>query len=355
MRILYGVGSWGLGHATRSLAVLERLLAAGAHITVVSAGRALALLREELDGRCALLAWPDVPQTISRTAWGFYLRSALAVPAMLRVMAAERAATAALHRRSRFDRIVSDNRYGIQHPAVPSFHIAHSLRFIAPGRVRPIELVLEAFNYRWFARLRKVIVPDDPQDRLAGDLAHGLRVFPASLLAYVGPLCSVRPLPAPQDVDVFVTISGPEPQRTLLERQVLRQLPGLPGRVVVALGRPGSSGPAAGGAEVYPYLDRRRQQEMLARARVVVSRSGYTTLCELATLGKRAVLVPTPGQTEQVYLARYHDRRGTVLAACQHTLDLATDTARAAARPGLRATGTAEAAADRAAALILEG
>ncbi|MDQ7820626.1 MAG: glycosyltransferase family protein [Armatimonadota bacterium] len=355
MRILYGVGSWGLGHATRSLAVLERLLAAGAEVTVVSAGRALALLRRELGDRCALLAWPDVPQTLGRTAWGFYLRSALAVPAMLRVMAAERAATAALHRHRRFDRIVSDNRYGIQHRDVPSFHVAHSLRFLAPGRVRLIELLLEAFNCRWFGRLRKVIVPDSPQDRLAGDLAHDLRVFPPSLLAYVGPLCSVRPLPLPEDVDVFVTLSGPEPQRTLLERRILRQVRGLEGRVVVALGRPEDAGGGLGGAEVYPYLDRRRQQEMLARARVVVSRSGYTTVCELATLGKRAVLVPTPGQTEQAYLARYHDLRGAVRAASQDALDLARDTAAAAARPGLRATVTADEAAQRAAALILDG
>jgi UDP-N-acetylglucosamine transferase subunit ALG13 len=355
MRILYGVGSWGLGHATRSLAVLERLLAAGAEVTVVSAGRALAVLGEELGTRCTLLAWPDVPQTLSRTAWGFYLRSALAVPAMLRVMGAERAATAALHRRHRFDRIVSDNRYGIQHPDVPSFHIAHSLRFIAPGRMRLIELALEAFNYHWFSRLRKVIVPDTPQDRLAGDLAHTLRIFPASLLAYVGPLCSVRPLSVPEDVDVFVTISGPEPQRTVLERQVLRQVSGLPGRVVVSLGRPEASGSPTGGAEVYPYLDRRRQQEMLARARVVVSRSGYTTLCELATLGKRAVVVPTPGQTEQVYLAHYHHGRGSVWAVASGALHLARDVPQAASRPGLRAAVTGEEAAQRAAALILDG
>ncbi len=361
MRILYAVGSWGLGHAARSLPVIQALLDRGAEVTVASTGRALLLLRQELGERCQLLDWPDVPQTLGRSALEFYARSALALPRMLHVMRRERAWTAELVRRRRFDRIVSDNRYGVQHPAVPSFHLAHSLRFIAPGRVAALEWALEAFNYRWFCGLRRILVPDTPQDRLSGDLAHHLRVFPPALLAYIGILSRIRTRDLPQDLDLFITLSGPEPQRTVLEEVLRRQLaawrPAAAGlRVVVALGRPEAPRrEEVDGVVVYGYLDARGQEEMVNRARLVVARSGYSTIMDLAEVERRALLVPTPGQTEQVYLAAYHERRGAVRAVAQGRLSLPRDVAAAAARPGLRAREKTAAAVRRAVDLIFAG
>ncbi|MDQ7842669.1 MAG: glycosyltransferase family protein [Armatimonadota bacterium] len=338
MRILYAVGSWGLGHAARSLPVLEALHRDGHELTVISHGRALLMLRRELGHRCEFLEWPHFPHTVGRSALGLYLRTALAIPAMLRVMVWERRATGELLRRRRFDRIVSDNRYGVQDRRVPSFHITNNVRFLAPGRLRPLEWVLEAFNYAWFRGLRRVIVPDTPEDALAGDLAHRLRIFPPELLAYVGLLSPVRARPMPRDVDVFITISGPEPQRSILERLVRAQLAGLPGRVVVTLGRPEGSGvERLGAAEVYDFLDRRPQEEMMNRARVVVARPGFSTLSAVAEVERQAVFIPTPGQTEQMYLATYHHARGTIYAASQTRLRLPEAVAEAARRSGLRA------------------
>ncbi|MBI3974819.1 MAG: hypothetical protein HY334_00330, partial [Armatimonadetes bacterium] len=315
MRILYAVGSWGLGHATRSLPVITGLLEAGAEVTVISTGRALLLLRGELGARCEMLDWPDVPQPIGRGALEFHTRAALAVPWFLRSMTRERGWTAALVRQRRVDRIVSDNRYGVQHPAVPSFHIAHGLRFIAPRRLALVERGLEGFNYRWFAGLRRVLIPDTPEDGLSGDLAHALQVFPPSLLAYVGILSGIRARPLPQDIDLFITLSGPEPERTLVEHGILSQIRAAPrvfgGRIVVARGRPEAPRhERLNGGEVFGYLERSAQEEMMNRARVVVARAGYSTIMELAELERRAVLIPTPGQTEQEHLAEIHHRRG---------------------------------------------
>lgn len=85
MRILYAVGSWGLGHATRSLPLIAGLLDAGATLTVASTGRVL--LRAELGRRCDVLDWPDVPQPIGRGAAEFHARAAAAIPWFLRSMA----------------------------------------------------------------------------------------------------------------------------------------------------------------------------------------------------------------------------------------------------------------------------
>ncbi len=275
-------------------------------------------------------------------------------------MVRERALTTAFVRARRIDRIVSDNRYGVQHPGVPSFHVAHGLRFLAPRRLRLVERGLEAFNYRWFAGMRRVLVPDTPEDELSGDLAHHLAIFPRSLLAYVGILSSVRARPLPQDIDLFITLSGPEPQRTRLERRVLQQLrarrEGRSSRIVVALGRPEAPGDERlEGCQIFGYLDRRAQKEMMNRARVVMARAGYSTIMELAEVERRAVLVPTPGQTEQEHLASRHHRLGAVWSVGQDQLQLDRDVAAAAARPGLRArTKTAE-AVRRSVALIMAG
>lgn len=356
MRILYAIGSWGLGHATRSLPVVTALVDGGAEVTVVSTGRALQVLRADLDGRCEFLDWPDVPQTVSRTAWGFYLRTGAAIPWMLAALRREQEWTAQLVRRRRFDRIVSDNRFGVQHPGVPSTHIAHGLHSIAPGRIALIERRLEAFNYRWLGHLRHIIVPDTRDDRLSGDLGHRLEVFPPERVTYAGILSRLRRREAIQDLDMFVTLSGPEPQRTILERIVLRQLPSLQGRVAVALGRPDDpSYQRIGTAEVFGYLDRSAQEAMMNRARVVVCRAGYSTIMDLAELQRRAVLIPTPGQTEQVYLARYHHKRGTALAAEQGRLDLAAAADDAESLPPLRASVTTAQTVGRVTSMILEG
>lgn len=356
MRILYAIGSWGLGHASRSLPVLEALRAAGCELTVVSSGRALLLLRREVGDRVEFLDWPHVPTTLGRSALEFYVRSAAAVPAFLRVMAGERAQTRALLRRRRFDRIVSDNRYGVQDAEVPSFHVTNSVRFLAPGRLAIIEWLLEAFNYRWFRGLRRVIVPDTEEDALAGDLAHRLRIFPPALLAYVGILTPIRTRSTVQDLEAFISISGPEPQRSILERIIRRQRYQVPGQVVVALGRPEAPGvERVGTMELHGFLERAAQEEMINRARVIVARPGFSTISAVAEVGRRALFIPTPGQTEQVYLAAYHRSRGTVYAASQHRLHLAEDLALAAQRPGLDARIKTAAAVRRVVDLVLAG
>ncbi|HEY3248501.1 MAG TPA: glycosyltransferase [bacterium] len=355
MRILYAVGSWGLGHATRSLSVIAALLDAGAELTIISTGRALQVLREGVGDRCEFLDWPDVPQTVARSAWWFYLKTATSAPAYLAALRRERGWTAELVGRRPVDRIVSDNRYGVQHPDLPSFHIAHGLRFIAPGRIRLIERRLEAFNHRWLGHLR-LIVPDTAEDKLSGDLAHGLDIFPRAAITYAGILSRLRRRPVDQDLDLFVTLSGPEPQRSILERIVLRQLPALQTPAVVALGRPdGRSHVRIGRAEVYGYLDRTAQEEMMNRARLVICRAGYSTIMDLAELERRGVLIPTPGQTEQDYLARYHHERGTAVAVAQRQLDLRAAAEHAAAVRPLRASVHTAEAVRRITSLILAG
>ena len=170
------------------------------------------------------------------------------------------------------------------------------------------------------------LVPDDKRNPLSGDLSHNLRYFKDNKVEYLGIISDLRRREVEQDIDYFVSLSGPEPQRTVLEKIILKQASSLKGKVVIALGRPEDQrNRAFKNLDVFGYLGRRKQEEIMNRAKLVISRSGYTTLMELVALNKKALLIPTPGQTEQVYLADYHRRKGNFYSVSQDELSLAGD------------------------------
>ncbi len=344
MRILFAVGSWGLGHATRDLPLIERLLSEGSKVTVVSTDRALTLLKRELGTRCEFMEWPDLPKSLASSAPLSYAKFTLSLPLAYRAIIAENYQVRGLLRYRRFDRIVSDNRYGIYSKHVDSFQLVHGLRFIAPKRYRWLEIMFEFLNWRLFGPVKKFLVPDFENNSLAGDLSHGMRFFDPTRVEYLGILSGLRRMDVPKDVDYFITVSGPEPQRTVMERLVLQQATELSGRVVIALGKPESSEALErrGNIEVHHFLNRRRQQELMNRAKMVICRSGYTTLMELAELGKLAMLVPTPGQTEQEYLARYHHFGGRFYSVTQQNMNLKADVDLATRYPGYNPTHNTE-------------
>lgn len=338
-RILFAVHDWGLGHATRSLVLIRALVKRGDAVTILMApSPGLALLRAELGDACEYFEYEDIPKPFSRYPAIFYFRMSCAVPQIWLRFALEQKATERLVRERGFDAVVSDSRLGVWSRAVPSYCLFHSLRQIIPGRPRRLERTVERAQRYALRGFSAILVPDaQGPASLAGDLAHDLALDWRGKLVYLGPLSELAARPVREDIDYFFSISGVEPHHTMLAQRVLAALPSLPGRSVVALGRPGATGDVReiGGATIYGYLDRKAQGEMLARARIIVGRSGYTTLMELAGFGKRALFIPTPGQSEQEYLARLHRERGHVFSTTQSALDIAADLPRAEAATGL--------------------
>ena len=334
-KVLFGTSSWGLGHATRDLNLIRGLLSRGCNVTIVSTGGALRVLKGELGDSCRYLDWPDIPTSVARSSFLFYMKTTANVPRIMWTWHREKRLVADLLRRERFDLIITDHRNGLVRRDVPSCFITHSPRYIAPWRDPFMEGVMEWFLARWFSPVKKIIIPDDEEGGMSGDMSHKIRFTRREKLAYVGILSSVHRRNLPQDIDYFITISGPEPQRTIFAEKVLSQVKNLTGKIVIALGTPGGKAPKLGeGIEVYPYLNRDKQEEMLNRAKLVICRSGYTTLMELAEIGRTALLIPTPGQSEQEYLAKTLRERGVFYSVKQDKLDLLHDTQIARRYPG---------------------
>jgi UDP-N-acetylglucosamine transferase subunit ALG13 len=181
-----------------------------------------------------------------------------------------------------------------------------------------------------------VIVPDILQKKeglLSGRLS---RVGDRPGYHFCGILSSIRPEIQTPAIDLLVSISGPEPQRTVFEQKILEQIKHIPGEKVVVLGKPeiDSSLSSIPGLSVFSHLSRQKMQEYFSRSRIIVTRSGYSTLMELAELGKKALLIPTPGQTEQVLLAHRLMALNWFYSVSQEKMDLAKDIAIARGYPG---------------------
>jgi uncharacterized protein (TIGR00661 family) len=330
MNILFAICSWGLGHAVRDLPLIRRLLELDHTVTVVGIGRSLEFVRQELGQLCTYYECADYSPVYSNKSFSV-TRFVGRFPLYMREISQEHKQIEELVDGCHLDRIVSDSRFGVYHPDIPSFLIFHQLRYIVPGRIDVLERLTEGVNQRLSNRFEKILVPDveDAAENLSGELSHGIYYF-KDRVVYLGFLCDIRRRDVAQDLDYFISLSGPEPQRTQLEKKVLAEANRLRGKVVVTLGKPEDTRCTTDGdVTVYGCLGRRQQEEMMNRARMIVTRPGYTTLMELAVLRKKALFIPTPGQTEQLYLADFHLSKGNFYRVMQSELDLPRDVEKA--------------------------
>jgi UDP-N-acetylglucosamine:LPS N-acetylglucosamine transferase len=131
----------------------------------------------------------------------------------------------------------------------------------------------------------------------------------------------------PLEYDAVAVLSGPEPQRSLLEEKVLEQMKRLKGRFAVAGGKTEGVGRKNVPSHIryYPYLTHKELNALMLSARLIICRSGYSSLMDLAVLKKPALLIPTPGQPEQEYLADLH--KGAAQYCIQHQSNLKLESA----------------------------
>jgi UDP-N-acetylglucosamine transferase subunit ALG13 len=225
----------------------------------------------------------------------------------------------------RLDAVISDNRYGLWGEGLYSVLITHQLGIrtsLGPWMDRWVQRL----HYRLIGRFSAVWVPDQEEGMgLAGALSHPQRM-PSPPVRYVGILSRMTVQGEVEagegevaTIDLLIVLSGPEPQRTILEKRIWAQLSDFRGSVVFVRGLPsgGEVLKEAANVRVYDHLPAQALNEVMVRARLVLARAGYSTVMDLVRLGKRSVLIPTPGQTEQEYLGRYLTEKRIALCVRQ--------------------------------------
>ncbi len=225
---------------------------------------------------------------------------------------------------NKVDALISDNRYGLYHPDIPSVFITHQLQ-IHSGCGWIANTISQKFLYRIVNRFSACWVPDHKEKNIiAGKLSHP-SVLPSVPISYIGPVSRFTRCETATEkrFDLLVIISGPEPQRSLFEKMILKQAMVSDKKIALVRGLPLSSeAHSSSRITVFNHLDVAQLNNLICESEFILCRSGYTTIMDMMKLKKKMIVVPTPGQPEQEYIADYLSKNNYVLKFKQHNFNL---------------------------------
>ncbi len=299
-RILIAPLNWGLGHATRCIPIINALIICGFEPILASDGNALLLLQKEFPNLSSV-ELPSYNITYAKSGKLFKLKLLKDSPKLINAIKAEKKVLTEIIENNNISGVISDNRLGIYSKNIPSVFITHQLNVLSGNTTwlstKMHQKFIHKFDVCW--------VPDTESNiNLSGKLGHtdSLKVSKE----YIGPLSRFKKRNLSTVNDILVLLSGPEPQRTLLEEKLLVELKNYNGKVVFVKGvvEKKQARKRIGNMVIYNFMTSELLEKTINESALVIARSGYTTIMDLAKLNKKAFFIPTPGQFEQEYLAK---------------------------------------------------
>ena len=363
-RILISPLDWGLGHASRIIPIIDRYIEQGDNVIIAGSGMSLNLLKKQFPHLQSI----EIPSFKMKYSAGNsqVWAVAKAFPKLLYYSFKEHNALKRIVMEENIDFIISDNRFGLFHKTVPSAYITHQLLIKLPKGWAWLEPFV-AFVHRCIInRFTECWVPDyeDVSESLAGKLSHPNkkprnvkyigalsrfskrctpygRATDGNTITQASPVLRTSDTCLPKEdyvgfasvilgcarhssnkfdsaltctriphSSLLTILSGAEPQRTMLEKELLISLQEDQHEdIILVQGRVEAEQKMSkvGKVTVYNYMSTEELQEYILKADKIICRSGYSSIMDLHALGKlkNATLIPTPGQSEQEYLAEY--------------------------------------------------
>lgn len=314
MKILIAPLNWGLGHATRCIPIIRQYLDQGDEVVLGGDGDSLLLLHRTFP-KLRVINLPSLELYYDEDAKQrkFYWRS---IPILLRSAIADQYYLRQTLAIEQFDLVISDNRFGFFSKDVRCVYITHQLYPILPKRLFLFQPLVRWLHARVYNRYDEVWVPDyeDTKDNLSGDLSHGGHFDKRA--KYIGPLsrfslCTSEKIQAGCRINHYSTVailSGLEPQRTIFEQQILHRFSISTDSLLLVRGKVSELQTTIqkNNITIVPNLNDSEMVTAMTNAQKIIARSGYSTIMDLEALGvlSKAELHPTPGQSEQEYLAQ---------------------------------------------------
>lgn len=304
--ILVAPLNWGLGHATRCIPIIRELELHGFTPIIASDGVALQLLRKEFP-HLQSVELPSYEIEYAKDGADFKWKLIKNSPKMVQAIFEEKKLVKNLVATYDLKGIISDNRLGVRSKKIPSVFITHQLNVLS-GKTTWISSKL---HQHFIKKFTECWIPDFQESpNLTGKLGH-LKNSSLSL-KYIGPLSRLEKKELPIKYQLMVILSGPEPQRTILEEKVIDELKNYPSDVIFIKGKlePQQKKEVVRNITYYNFMTSKEIETSFNESEMVLCRSGYTTVMDLAKLEKKALFIPTPGQFEQEYLAKRYKRNG---------------------------------------------
>jgi len=322
-RILIAPLDWGLGHATRCIPVISTLIKQHCTVIVAAEGQIKFLLQKE---------FPDLQIIELRGYRVKYSRHKFWMPAkllwqlpkiMYRIYAENRWLKKVIKEHN-INAVISDNRMGLYHKFIPCVYITHQLA-IKTGHLLT-ESIAQKIHYHYINKFKACWVPDSEGAlNLGGELSHP-STLPKVPVTYLGFLSRFQKTAFQPKYDLCIILSGPEPQRTVFENIILKDIDGMQEKICLVRGLPQEiqipdlSNPSI---EIKNHLPAGELSKIIQQSKITISRCGYSTVMDLVKLQKKAILVPTTGQTEQMYLAKYLQEKKIFYSVGQENFSLA--------------------------------
>jgi uncharacterized protein (TIGR00661 family) len=310
--------NWGLGHATRCIPIIKSLQIEGYTPILASDGVALELLKKEFP---TLKAYElkDLNITYAKKGFWFNFKIFIQLLKFLKSTKKEQKFLKTIVEKEDLKGIIADNRLGLYHNTIPCAIISHQLNVLS-GKTT---WLTSGLHRKYLKKYNECWVPDNKlEPTLSGRLGHlDKEKFK---IRYLGVLSRFKKVNLKVIYDVLIILSGPEPQRTFLEEIILKEFKAYSGNAVLVRGKVEDvqKKEKIDNILVYNFLKAKALETLIQQSNVIVARSGYTTLMDLAKLDKKALFIPTPGQSEQEYLAKRLESKGIAPFCKQHRFGL---------------------------------
>ncbi|MEL1239662.1 glycosyltransferase [Flavobacterium flavipallidum] len=311
--ILVAPLNWGLGHATRCIPIIKALQENNFIPIIASDGNALDLLKKEFP-YLKFLELPSYEIEYAKNGRYFKWKLLKNCPKIIEAILEEKKLVKKWIKKHDIDGIISDNRLGVFSKKVPSVFITHQLN-VMTGNTTWLSSIL---HQNIIKKYTECWVPDNEGElNLAGELSH-LKNHDLNI-RYIGPLSRMHYKKTEKKYDLMILLSGPEPQRSMLEEKLKKEILHYNGNVLFIKGiiEKEQKKEQTENVTFYNFMHSRQLEQALNESNIILCRSGYTSIMDLAKLNKKAFFIPTPGQYEQLYLAKKLKKEGLVPFATQ--------------------------------------
>lgn len=305
-RILVAPLNWGLGHATRCIPIIRQLLKQDYEPVLASDGQSLQLLKQEFPELTAI----ELPSYHIRYAQkGFWLKLKLMSLSfrILKSIRKEQRVLKKIIEQENLSGIISDNRLGMFTKEIPCVYLTHQVQVLSGATT----FLSSKLHQHFLQKYTECWVPDFKEgETLSGKMGHPQKANEFNL-KYIGPLSRFQQKTSEEVYKILVVLSGPEPQRSILEEKLLHSFQNYDrGKVLFIRGKVAEKvrKTIRGKLTIYNYLNSQVLEKAMNQSELIIARSGYTSVMDVAKLQKKVFFIPTPGQTEQLYLAKRFEK-----------------------------------------------
>ena len=307
-KILIAPLNWGLGHASRCIPIILALKENGFIPVIASDGAALELLKREFPNDI-FESLPTFNIEYAKKKENFRFKIFKQLPKLFYSIQKEKKVLNKIIKCHQISGIISDNRPGIYSSKIPSVYITHQITVLSGNTT----WFSTKFHHYFIKKYTECWIPDVKEGvNLSGKLSHESNSL--SNLKYIGPLTRLKKKNVIKKYDLIIVLSGPEPQRTLLENKLIEELTPYKGNILLVKGLVETEQKISTQNQftIYNFMETDELETAIQESNYIICRSGYSSIMDLAFLGTKAFLIPTPGQFEQEYLAKKLKKEGSV-------------------------------------------